>query len=148
MPHVVADRRTPSCRNLITSNGPAGKAVSATMGSDAGLREPLLPGPSDDAEDGDVAASAGRPPPPHDSQPAAAAAAAISADSLGPLGSANPLSAAAFSWVSPLLKRGSTQEQLHQRDLFALPPHLLPAACGQRLLGKWRQVGRGWGQVV
>lgn len=134
--------------DLITSDDPASKAVSATMGSDVGLSEPLLPGPPGDADEGDVEASAGRPAAPHDSRPAAAVtAAAASADSLGPLGSANPLSAATFSWVSPLLKRGSTQEQLHQRDLFALPPHLLPAACGQRLLGKWRQVGRNWGRL-
>lgn len=114
------------------------------MGSDsAGLRQPLLAGSTDAGDVESVTASAPGPSA-LDSQPATAAAAAttpVAAESLGPLGSPNLLSAAAFSWVSPLLRRGSTQEQLHQRDLFALPPQLQPAACGQRLLGKWRQVG-------
>lgn len=116
------------------------------MGSGHELQQPLLVGGTADGDVGDVASPLQPPAPPAASLPAVAAAAADDDDpvpeSLGPLGSRNPLSAASFAWVSPLLRRGSTQEQLHQRDLYALPPHLLPAACGQRLLSKWRQVRR------
>jgi hypothetical protein len=61
---------------------------------------------------------------------------------LGGLGSAGGLSPLTFSWVAPLLHRGSTQGQLHHQDLFELPPSLLPAACGRRLWRHWLQVGR------
>eukprot|EP00887_Chlorella_sp_A99_P004434 scaffold30.g4434.t1 len=43
-----------------------------------------------------------------------------------------------FTWAAPLLKRGAEQAQLHQRDLFQLPPQLEPGACGTRLWGGWR----------
>ncbi len=121
------------------------------MGSEKELCQPLLADPAGSGVAEHVVPHAERPPPPADKRPAVPAAAAAAsaataqaAQLLGPLGSPNPLSAAAFSWVSPLLRRGSTQEQLHQRDLFDLPPHLLPAACGRRLLGKWRQVSCCW----
>lgn len=104
------------------------------------LREPLLAGAhaEDDApQHGDRSDAPPR-------QPIAAAAVAASepppaVESLAPLGSPSPLSSLTFAWVSPLLRRGSEQGQLHQRDLFALPPWLHPAACGRRLLGTWRQ---------
>lgn len=70
---------------------------------------------------------------------AAAGAARAPCSSLGQPGSPSPLSSLTFAWVVPLLWHGSTQEQLHQRDLFELPAELHPAACGHRLLTCWRR---------
>lgn len=56
------------------------------------------------------------------------------------LSSAGLMSSLAFSWVSPLLHRGSTQQQLQQEDLFQLPHHLVPAVCGRRLWARWHDV--------
>lgn len=112
----------------------------------AGLREPLIAQRYNDEEEltidaHDSPVRADSPTGSAAAPPAATAAAATEPElSIGPLGSRNPLSALAFSWVSPLLRRGSIQEQLHQRDLFALPPRLQPAACGRRLWARWTQV--------
>lgn len=111
------------------------------MAERAALQEPLLPARSDASDGGDVQLQLGdqagpptaastppprsRPPPPP-----------------GVLGAAGPLSLLAFSWVSPLLQRGSTQELLQQSDLFELPPDLLPSTCGQRLWSRWQAVSR------
>lgn len=109
------------------------------MAESAALLEPLLPAGSDASDDASEReqledrapppTAAGRPPPP--SCPSAPTAI---------LGAAGPLSSLAFSWVSPLLQRGSTQEQLQQSDLYELPPHLLPSTCGRLLWSKWHAV--------
>ena len=86
------------------------------------------------------------PAPPHlpsQRRPPLRGAAWAGGSTAGGLGSARWLSSLTFSWVAPLLQRGSTQGQLHQRDLLELPPSLLPAACGRRLWRRWLQVGRG-----
>jgi hypothetical protein len=67
------------------------------------------------------------------------------AGTLGPpAGPANFCSRMFFSWVSPLLQRGSTR-QLHQDDMFHLEPDLEPSHCSQVLWNEWTKVGRAIG---
>ena len=55
----------------------------------------------------------------------------------GARGAPSCCSRALFSWVGPLLHRGSTQPQLHRRDLLPLPPDLEPEVCGGLLWSAW-----------
>ena len=113
----------------------------------SGLREKLLE-PRDEWRDQQHDAAApgpALPRPPNQPRPPGGAAACGGGGGapLGRLGSAGWLSSLTFSWVAPLLHRGRAQDQLHQGDLFDLPPSLLPATCGRRLWKRWLEVRRG-----